>query len=330
MKGCWSRGWAKGPIGAELKRHPQDFIVSESLPFQPSGTGEHLFVQIEKTSRATPDVARFLARVHGIELNDVGYAGMKDKHAVTTQWFSLRGVMDLNRQGLNVDGLRVLAATRHSKKLRRGQLAANSFEITLRSCAGNGAGADVNSQLESLRSRGAPNYFGEQRFGWDNLTEAERWLKRRRRSRTSKFKQGLYLSVLRSFLFNEVLAARVTAGNWDEIIDGDVLQETEATGPMWGRGRSATQGQAADLEQLALEPHREICEGLEYSGVDQGRRPLALKAEAFSWELDSNAPSNADSKQLVTRFSLPPGGYATSFLGEIFEWRRSDGDDSKV
>jgi tRNA pseudouridine13 synthase len=330
MKGCWSRGWAKDPIGAELKRHPQDFVVSESLPFQLSGTGEHLFVQIEKTSLTTPDVARLLARVHGIELNDVGYAGMKDKHAVTTQWFSLRGVMDLDHQGLNVDGLRVLASMRHSQKLRRGQLAANSFEITLRGCEGTGTGAGVESQLESLRLRGAPNYFGQQRFGWDNLTEAERWLKRRRRSHTSKFKQGLYLSVLRSFLFNQVLAGRVVAGNWDQIIDGDVLHETDATGPMWGRGRSATQGQAAVLEQLALEPHREICEGLEYAGVTQGRRPLVLKAQAFSWEFESNGPSNADSNQLLTRFSLPPGGYATSFLGEIFEWRRSDGDDSKV
>ena len=96
MKDCWSRGWAESPIGAELKRYPQDFVVSETLSFELSGTGEHLFVQIEKTSLATPDVARLLARVHGIELNDVGYAGMKDKHAVTTQWFSLRGVMDLD------------------------------------------------------------------------------------------------------------------------------------------------------------------------------------------------------------------------------------------
>ena len=287
-------------------------------------------MQIEKTSLATPDVARLLARVHGIAPNDVGYAGMKDKHAVTSQWFSLRGVMELNRQGLDVDGVRVLEATRHAQKLRRGQLAANTFEITLRGCTGT----DVEPQLESLRERGAPNYFGEQRFGWDNLTEAERWLKRRRRSHTSKFKQGLYLSVLRSFLFNQVLAGRVAAGNWDSVIDGDVIAETEPTGPMWGRGRSATQGQAAQLEQLALEPYWEMRDGLEYAGVTQGRRSLTLKADAFSWELGSTPGSTPrstiDSNQLMTRFSLPPGGYATSFLGEIFEWRRSDGDDSKV
>ncbi|MFV2089927.1 MAG: tRNA pseudouridine(13) synthase TruD, partial [Pseudomonadales bacterium] len=232
------------------------------------------------------------------------------------QWFSLRGVCELNREGLGSGGLEVLACARHSQKLRRGQLAANSFEITLREHCDGGAEA----QLEVLKTSGAPNYFGAQRFGWNNLTEAERWLKHRRRSRTSKFKQGLYLSVLRSFLFNEVLAGRVAAQNWDRPIDGDVLVEGEPTGPLWGRGRSATSGQAAHLERAALESHLHISEGLEYAGVDQGRRPLMLRAEEFSWEIGPG--------EIVTRFSLRPGGYATSFLGEVFRFLRTDENDS--
>ena len=123
--------------------------------------------------------------------------------------------------------------TRHTSKLRRGQIASNQFMIVLRDL---GAG-EFEEGLEVLSLQGAPNYFGAQRFGWDNVEKATAWLAVRRRRRTSKFKQGLYLSVLRSFLFNEVLAARIAAGNWDRAIEGDQLCAGKPAGPLWGRGR---------------------------------------------------------------------------------------------
>ena len=119
--------------------------------------------------------------------------------------------------------------------------------------------------------------------------------------------------MLRSYLFNEVLAARVERKNWRVPIDGDVLVEKLPTAPLWGRGRSATGGAAAAIESSALEAHRQIMEGLEYAGVKQDRRRLQLIAEGFSWALDGD--------NLALAFSLPPGGYATSLLREIFRWR---------
>ena len=305
----WPRNRLEPPIAATLKERPEDFIVQETLAFLPSGEGEHCYVQLEKSGLSTPELAGQLADLHGLAGQDVGYAGMKDKHAITSQWFSLRGVATLSGAARELAGVRVLQESRHAQKLRRGQICANRFEILLREL---GPG-NLESALDRLATEGAPNYFGSQRFGWDNLQQATSWLARRRSSRISRFRRGLYLSVLRSYLFNEVLAARVERKSWCAPIDGDVLVGKLPTGPLWGRGRSPTGGAAAAIESSALEPHTQIMEGLEYAGVKQDRRRLQLIAEGFSWVLDGD--------NLTLGFSLPPGGYATSLLREIFRWR---------
>jgi tRNA pseudouridine13 synthase len=309
---CWPRTGRQAPIPATIRQVPEDFLVWEVLDFEPSGSGEHCLVHLEKTGWATPALARQLAQLHGLPLVDVGYAGMKDKQAVTSQWFSLRGVDALAADLHSLDGVRVLGQTRHQQKLRRGQIASNRFSITLRDLGE----ADPEPGLADLRALGAPNYFGQQRFGADNLSVARRWLSRRRRSRVSRFKQGLYLSVLRSFLFNEVLGARVQRGDWHRLIDGDVLENQAPTGPLWGRGRSATGGAAAVVESGALARHQEILEGLEHAGLRQARRTLLLKAADLDWEQDGS--------DLKLDFSLATGGYATSFLGDLFAWRQPD------
>ncbi len=297
-----------GPrIPVILKAAPEDFRVEEVLAFEPDGDGEHLMVQVEKRLMGTPELAGVLARLHGLPRVDVGYAGMKDRRAVARQWFSLRGVADLHPGVHAVPGVRVLATTRHSRKLRKGELSGNRFAIVLRR---PGPG-DVEAALRALAEGGAPNYFGAQRFGGDNLEQAARWLRQRRGSRLPAFRRGLYLSTLRSFLFNEVLAARVRSGTWRVSLSGDVPDpQGHPTGPLWGRGRSEARDAAARVEEEALAPHGSLLEGLEHAGLRQERRTLVLSAADLAWTREAAG--------LRVSFRLGPGQYATSFLGDRF------------
>ncbi len=317
MAARWPRSTPEPLLPAALKVTPEDFVVRERLGITPSGEGEHLLVELEKTGIGSPELARLLADACGIDHVDVGYAGMKDKRAVTSQWFSLRGVAALDDAIETIEGVRVLAENRHRQKLRRGDLAGNDFRITLRALDPERG----QSAASRLAEHGAPNYFGEQRFGWDNLEKAMSWLAQRRRRRVSRFKQGLYLSVLRSFLFNTVLAHRVEAGNWNRPMEGDCLDaKGSPTGPLWGRGRSATDALAAVLEDTALAPHQALLEGLEHAGLNQARRSFVLHPEALSCtRLDDG---------LLLSFSLGPGEYATSLLMDRLELRTPVADSA--
>jgi len=313
---------ARPPAGdrAVLKAVPEDFRVVELPAFEFEGAGEHLLLRVQKIGRGTAEVARDLARALGVADVAVGYAGMKDKDAVTEQWFSVhtpRGAADL----APLEGVRVLEEARHRRKLRRGELAGNAFEVRLRHVVGD----QWNDRLEDIRCAGVPNYFGPQRFGTDNLANARSWLANRRRQRVGAFRSGLYLSVLRSYLFNETLAARVRDGSWNRPLGGDVMMPlpaslTEpagpalrcaATGPLWGRGRSPVSDVSLAVERAALAPHREICLGLEHAGLTQQRRSLELHAVELSWQRQGD--------DLELSFALPPGGYATTLLGDAFD-----------
>lgn len=314
--GRWPRAHAGPRSRALMKLHPEDFRVDEVPGFTPTGEGEHLYLRIEKTGAATSELARALARAFAVPEASVGYAGMKDRHAVTTQWFSIHTPLDHPPGGAlppaELPGVRLLEACRHRRKLRRGELAGNRFRIRLRRVSGE----TWPARLEALRTGGAPNYFGPQRFGGDNLAAARAWLGERRRRRLGAFRSGLYLSVLRSFLFNEVLAARVREGTWNRVLPGETTQEGPAgtprpTGPLWGRGRSAAAAEALAVEQEALAPHRDIRDGLEHAGLEQARRTLVLEAAELGWERDGD--------ELELTFTLPAGGYATAFLAEAFD-----------
>jgi len=303
---------------AAFKSSPEDFVVAEQLPFEPGSVGEHLYLQIEKVAVETPLLAQRLSAFYGVAPLDVGFAGLKDKCSVARQWFSIRTPSDLAPAG--VPGVRVIGRGRHPSKLRRGGHSGNDFVIRLRDVRGVG----WRERLCRIRDCGVPNYFGSQRFAPHVLDRARNWLllggtNRRYRHRSEggrRWGQGWFLTVLRSFLFNEVLASRVRAGNWDQLVDGDVASSSDdprfacATGPLWGRGRSAACADAAHFEQLALAGHQEICHGLEFSGMRQQRRSLVLTPQNFRWCAEGSA--------VRISFSLAPGGYATSLLREAF------------
>lgn len=315
----WPRALVSSPTGARCKVRPEDFEVSELPAVTPAGAGEHLLVRVEKVDLTTTDAARALAAYFGVDAGSVGYAGLKDKRAVARQWFSVptrEGVDDGRELPVAGGRLTVLASDRHERKLRPGQLLGNAFRIRLRALDGEG----WRDALPRLASAGAPNYFGPQRFGRDNFERARSWLPERRRRRVSRFRQGLYLSVLRSYLFNEVLAVRVREQSWEQPVCGDVVESGWPTGPLWGRGRSAATGRAARLEEAALAELADIRDGLEHAGLGQERRPLGLRPRELAWEVE---PAGA----LLLGFTLPPGAYATSLLREAFALDVGGGDE---
>lgn len=308
-------------IGGVMRDRPEDFAVDEQLGFQPTGEGEHLFLRIQKRGLNTISVAGALAEAAGVSLAAVGYAGLKDRRAVTRQWFSV--TTPLCRLALPVDlEATILAQTRHARKLRRGQIDRNEFCIRLRGV--QGAADEIEARLVRLRSDGVPNYFGVQRFGRDgsNLDAAWNWLSRRPRRRLSAFKRGLYLSAARSLLFNTVLAERVRCGTWNLVIDGDVLDQGRPTGPLWGRGRSAARDASAVLEAEALAPLERWLEPLEHIGLVQQRRALAALPENLVWHWEQ------DQRVLRLEFALCSGSYATSVVQELGHFAVASGNFS--
>lgn len=301
------------PVEGVTRSCPDDFFVDERAAFEPSQDGEHLLLRIEKRGANTNDVATELARLYAVSPRDVSFAGMKDRHAVTRQWFSV--LTPLASVPTPSTHWRVLEHARHPRKLRRGELAGNAFCIRVRGIRGDVQG--LSDRIAMLRDAGVPNYFGEQRFGRDagNVERARAWICRRPRASVPAFQKGLHLSTARALLFNAVLARRVEAGNWNRLIEGDVPLDGSPTGPLWGRGRPQAHDAALDLEMAALADYGEWLDPLEHLGLTQERRrfvsrPLQLEAAI-------------DDCTLELRFELPPGHYATALLREIGTFRNS-------
>lgn len=294
---------------AIFRAQPEDFQVDEDLGYVPSGAGEHVFLHVCKRGENTAWVAGKIAELANVTINDVGYCGRKDRHAVTAQWFSvyLPKATEPDWSLLNTESIQLLAASRHQHKLRRGEHQQNNFVIRLRNVQTDDRNL-LQQKIEIIFTRGVPNYFGDQRFGLggNNLREADAILVGGKRYR-DKQKRGLMLSAARSYLFNQVLAARVLADNWASSIEGDV--NLHASGPLWGRGRPLVSGALLELEQAVLTDWSAWCDGLEHAGLSQERRALQLipRNSRYTWVDDD----------LVLHFSLDAGEFATSILHEL-------------
>jgi len=207
---------------ARYKCAPHDFKVAEVLGFVPEGQGPHLWLLLSKTQRNTNDVVSDLARAYKVSERDIGFSGLKDKNAVTEQWFSLPidgEVIPETSALLPIDGVTYQQVTRNRKKLRRGVHAENSFFIRLTDVS---ADRDkINQKLETIVKTGFPNYFDVQRFGSGgrNLERAHQMFGSRKR--LSKSKRSIYLSSARSYLFNLVLAERIKTNNWNVVLPGE-------------------------------------------------------------------------------------------------------------
>ena len=306
----WPAAWGE-PVGrASMRVHPEDFDVEEVLGFLPEGQGEHLYVFLEKVGDNTDYVARQLAELSGCRPMDVGLSGLKDRHAVTRQWFSLyRPGMD---DAAFLDGVaarwKLLSHGRHPVKLRRGTHTANRFRLVLRDLEADSA--QLQARLQRIAAEGCPNYFGPQRFGRDggNLDAAARLNARKLRGKDPR--RGLYLSAARSWLFNEVLAQRILENDWRSLRAGDP-GDGVPTGPLFGDGGSSAGEPLLSWENVILAPHEAFRSLFDGARIRPERRPLVLRPQDFEFELTESC--------LKLQFALPSGSFATAVVGELLE-----------
>ncbi|HEY6600116.1 MAG TPA: tRNA pseudouridine(13) synthase TruD [Pseudomonadales bacterium] len=308
------RAFAALSVRGLYRRCLDDFCVDEIPAVEPTGEGEHLLLRIEKRGVNSAAVADDLARVFGVAPIDVSFAGMKDRHAVTRQWFSVRTPRDASCMGSIPECWRVIDSIRHRSKLRRGDLTGNRFRIRIRELCGDHEA--LRERIAGIASTGVPNYFGEQRFGHDgaNVERARSWIGSRPRASIPAFQKGLHLSTARALLFNAVLAHRVERGSWNASIDGDVVQ-TGPTGPLWGRGRTQSTGEARSIEDTALAPYREWLDPLEHLGLTQQRREFVLRPVRLDGVVGGQV--------LDLEFDLGAGEYATALLRELGAFRNA-------
>jgi tRNA pseudouridine13 synthase len=315
-----------GVIGAaDYRCAPADFQVSE-VGIKPSGEGEHLMLRVRKTGQNTRWVAKRLADLLHLPYRAVSYAGLKDRHAITEQWFGLHlpGHSDPDLEALSIEGTEILSSVRHNRKLRPGQLSYNEFTIVLRNCHYQSADL-VDERLRQISLQGVPNYFGPQRFGRSlanlNLLRTETDFRRLKRE-----PRAFALSALRGALFNGYLAERISAGDFDRLLPGEVslsdrprglaeedqsvfIPEKLPTGLLWGQGRSAATDEAADRENEWFERFPLVRALLETVGSKASRRVLRMRVAKLDWQQQDTC--------LHITFALGPGSYATVLLREL-------------
>jgi tRNA pseudouridine13 synthase len=330
-----ARAHGQAVLRARLRATPEDFRVDEIDAFEASGQGEHLLLTVEKRGMNTAFAAKRLSTWAGIPEMGVSYAGLKDRHAVTRQRFTVhlprKVAPDL--AVLESDDFHVVDSAWHARKLPRGALAGNRFVLVLRDVEGERDA--IEARLRAMAARGVPNAFGEQRFGrrGDNVAQALAMFGGRRVKREQR---TLLLSAARSALFNRVLDARVAADTWDRALEGEVWMldgsrsvfgpepfdealaarlaafDIHPTGPLWGAGALRSTGAAQDVEMQALSDDESLAlrAGLEAAGLKQERRSLRLRPADLQWAWPAH-------DVLRVSFALPPGSYATTVLAEL-------------
>jgi tRNA pseudouridine13 synthase len=321
--------------GGRIGPEPEDFVVEEVPAYEPSGEGEHLYLFVQKRQLTTPECIDHIGRASGVNSREIGYAGLKDKHAVTTQWISLpaRGVADPASWQLP-PSIRILKVSKHNNKLRTGHLQKNKFQIRLVEVTTDPL-ARARAIVDRLNSRGLFNYFGAQRFGrgGNNLASALHWL-RTNPKRSSRFHRKLYPSVIQSEVFNRYLSARYELG-FKHLIAGEVVRlgtghsvfcvqdpnaeqpryivgELHLTGPIVGPKTKQAESVALELEQRIVADVGLGAEDLARLAdfAPGARRDLVVLPEDLSVEAESEG-------SLVLSFALPPGSYATQLVQEF-------------
>ncbi len=330
-----AHAWTPLNASAMWRCQPEDFQVFEDLGFEPDGSGEHVLLQIQKRDANTEWVSRKLAKFAEVPVRDISYAGLKDRFAITTQWFSVRlaGKVNPDWDAFSDDETRVLQWGLHERKLKRGSLKNNHFTVVLRELQGDKV--ELEQRLQQISENGVPNYFTEQRFGRDgqNIKMARQMLIENKRIK-DRHKRGLYLSAARSMMFNHLLSQRVTAGSWNKILPGenillsgsrshfiaDQVDETieqrlaewdiHPSGPLPGQDDKVVVTAVYEMEQQYLSNYQDWCEGLIKAGLKAERRSLRSRVERLTWFFQ-------DDDRLVLEFTLDKGCYANGVMREL-------------
>jgi tRNA pseudouridine13 synthase len=325
-------------MSGKIRVQNSDFIVDEIPSVTPVGTGEHIWLKLRKSGENSDWLAGLLARIAGVKRRDVSYAGMKDRHALTTQWFSiyLPSKIAPNWRNHLPDSIQLLEETRHERKLRLGTLHGNHFKIIVRDCqfTAESDAQQIIQRIELLAQQGVPNYFGEQRFGhnFNNLRSAEAWFTGQFTPKKRQL-QSIFLSAARSWIFNQILSTRVQQQTWDQALEGDVFmfansrswfaeplspetiervvqKQLNPTAALWGMGEPVSAGAVYTLEQHIATENSHFVQGLITHKLKQERRSLRLFVNNIEAQW-------LDTSSLQLDFSLPAGSYATTVLDEI-------------
>lgn len=316
---------------ALLKAECADFVVKEQLGYDMSSDGEFVTVKVRKTDCNTLFVGEQLAKFAGISARNMSYAGLKDRKAVTEQWFSLQmpGQPTPDFSQFSLEGVEILEITRHQRKIRIGSLQGNHFEILLRNAEETD---ELKVRLDFLAKNGFPNYFTEQRFGRDgnNLTQALRWANGEINVK-DRNKRSFYLSAARSEIFNLIVSKRMELNLAQQILVGDVLQlngshswfvvdESEdlaqlqqrlaqqdvlLTAPLIGEEEKS----AVDFENEIFAQHQALFALMRQERMKAARRPILMQPQQFQWQFEPNG--------LRLQFALPAGSYATALIREL-------------
>ena len=327
--------YGKPTVHGLYKQQYEDFIVIEELGFDLTGEGEHILVYLEKKDCNTIYVAEQLAKYVGISAKNVSYAGLKDRQAVTQQWFSLHmpGKETPDFSQFDLAGCRILQINRHNKKLKIGALKGNRFKIILRNLSDKQV---IEPKLNLIKQYGVPNYFGEQRFGREqnNIIQAIKWASGEISVKDRK-KRSFYLSAARSAIFNQIVSQRIEQNIQQTVLDGDILQlsksnswfvsnsdelpllqqrlqngEINITAPMVGDSPLGTASVALEFETSCLKRWSCFEELFKKERMATIRRSILLRPEQFEWQWISE-------NDIEISFYLPSGCYATSVLREL-------------
>lgn len=325
-----------GPcISGIVKQKPEDFRVIEIPGFEPDSQGDHVFLTITKESMTTNQVARKLQHFCKVHPRDIGYAGLKDKHAITTQSFSinLSGKAEPDWSLFENEQLRIEKISRHPRKLKKGVLKGNRFELLVRNVEGD---FDcIEKRLTDISHLGVPNYFGSQRFGLEGSNIEQAWqLLNNPDKRMKRDERSILLSSVRSMIFNAILDERVKQGNWNQLLKGEVVNldgterhfhepvddvlkrrseelDVHPTAALAGKPSRAIEPteDAADIENAVLLKYQDWIDKLKELGLEHARRPVRIAVRNLCWELDQ--------QDLKLSFDLTSGAYATVVLREL-------------
>ncbi len=318
---------------AFYKVKPTDFKVTETLPFELYGEGEHLFLYVKKIGANTHFVAKQLADFFKVKERDIGYAGLKDRHAETHQWFSvhLPGIKEVPELPSHPE-FKVIDSGLHNKKLKTGAIKANLFELCIRNIEGDKKA--IENRLDEIFAEGVPNYFGEQRFGRDqnNLVQARKMLEGKR---VKKHQRSIYLSAIRSWFFNQYLAERITKNSWltpqehdhmalsgsrsffkfepselDDIVKRLKEQDIHIAAPMPGNDFQSEYPELFAKMQESWSKHIDVLDKVD-AKTDWRSMRVIPSHSAWQWQQSEGELS------LLVSFELPSGAYATQVLQEL-------------
>lgn len=330
-------------VGGRIRVRDEDFEVEEVPSYEPCGSGDHLFLWIEKRGIAPEFFTRSIAQKLGTHPGNIGTAGLKDRHAVTRQWVSVPKECEANVSKLDGDGIRVLKTGRHTNKLKPGHLRGNRFGILIREANQN---VDVNAILDRIRTQGMPNFYGPQRFGRDGGTVelGLQCLAGKAPKRIRPFLFRFALSAVQSLLFNDYLARRIGDGLFRTVLPGDAMakwplggmfvakdvpteqnrfdaRETVTAGPMFGKKTYPVEDVAAEREAAVLRDN-----GLSI-GSFGGFGKLVMGTRRHNLIYLTDLTSTWEPEGLKLSFTLPAGSYATVLLAEVMKTNIAEGDE---